>query len=103
MKRCVECERGYPDHLVTTDNEFYNHDTGQMMSLALCAVCGLKMRNQQHGMDAATPFSGKKAHAMFLETVKFLGPAAPGWARYIVENKLGPGDDPRGTHESLGS
>jgi hypothetical protein len=64
-----------------------------------CPLCALQHFNGTRKMDWATPMSTEQNHKLFLEAVAFLGPAAPPWARFIVESKLGPGDDPRALHE----
>ncbi len=80
MKRCEECKKLVPEVELMS---------GEDMALFVCGICALRIRNEAHGFPLATPFTGKRAQAMFCRAVHFLGDDAPEWAKKVANGDRG--------------
>ena len=65
MKRCEDCKRTFPDHLIA----FMRWD---IRPLEIYPICALKIRNKIHDLQEGTPFTGEMAQAMYEEAIKFI-------------------------------
>lgn len=78
LEICPNCLYQFPCELVF-DSMF---DGSYSMS---CPICALRKRNELHGIELLTPFTGTMAHAMFGQAVAYLGSKAPKWAKKVAK------------------
>ena len=65
MKKCEDCKKLFPEHLVV----FMRWDIGP---LDIWPICARKIRNKLHRFPDYTPFPGEIAQAMYEEAIEFM-------------------------------
>lgn len=81
MNRCEHCKKIMPEVELLTGSED--------MAMFVCGICALRIRNEAAGFPLETPFTGKRAHAVFCRAVHFLGTDAPEWAKRVAAGNRG--------------
>lgn len=67
MKTCTECDWSYPDDLV---QPMCIHTSEFSGYVDVCAICGLKISNDVHGMDRKA-FNGEIAESLRQQAIAF--------------------------------
>jgi ferredoxin len=68
MKKCKECKKKFPSHLVQPYTGVTN---GQSFCIDVCPLCALEIRNKQHGLNE-TKFQGEMANLLLHEAREFI-------------------------------
>ena len=65
MKKCSICKRKFPEYLI-------NYLMSGEINIWCCPICGLRLRNEMHGLPKDTPFHGEMAKQNYEVALEFL-------------------------------
>lgn len=82
LELCPHCGKMLPEH--TISDMMGNDEQGNLVRMKVCAICALRIRNEEAGIPLMTPFTGTMAHSSFLDAVAHLGSKAPKWAQRVA-------------------